>query len=452
MILDSYSWKVLIDNLKSIFLNYEEVAEFPFVINNWYPENQKILKISVNERVKKFFSNKYTFVLELKRDFLVINTHPKFSAIFISDLIWGEYFEIFKFFTKVVLKNIFILQPEKTAVFELSNSSQWKEKIFLLIVQFTGNVNLIKLYDLESNNFTYSNLKYNLLPPSNLERNIKGVKKRTKEVYIFREGDLFFGYCGVLEKYRKQLITDFKFACQFLLKANYYFVKKKELLKTLEKKIKKFRINVTKIKSQLEKIDFALKKEEADNLMIKYSQTGKKEYLIVANKLYSEIKKDKRKAEHLKNKLLELEKNLNKVLEEYELLKNCKLQVSFDIKDDRNSYKSKKRKIKINKIKLDNALIFYGKNENESNELLKLAKSSDLWFHVNNFRGSHVILRGEKTKENIYKAAKIAAEYSKAGKGKVAVNYAPVANIHKVAGTKALVIYKGHGTIWVEKD
>ncbi len=99
-----------------------------------------------------------------------------------------------------------------------------------------------------------------------------------------------------------------------------------------------------------------------------------------------------------------------------------------------------------------------GKNNRQNDILtLKTAAKNDLWFHVKNVAGSHVILFNggkEVTDEDIIFAAKLAAEHSKSkDASNVAVDYTPVKNVKKPTGAKAgMVIYSTNKTVYVTPD
>jgi predicted ribosome quality control (RQC) complex YloA/Tae2 family protein len=73
----------------------------------------------------------------------------------------------------------------------------------------------------------------------------------------------------------------------------------------------------------------------------------------------------------------------------------------------------------------------------------QLAQPEDLWFHVRDLPGSHVVLRklersAEVTEELILEAAKRAASQSKAGPGgKVTVAYTERKNVKRIPGAPA---------------
>ena len=100
--------------------------------------------------------------------------------------------------------------------------------------------------------------------------------------------------------------------------------------------------------------------------------------------------------------------------------------------------------------------IFVGRNNMQNDELtLKKAKNYDLWFHVKDTAGSHVIVTAEKDREFtdklIREAAMLAVVNSKAhASSNVAVDYTIVKNVHKPNGAKfGMVIYDNYKTEYV---
>lgn len=80
------------------------------------------------------------------------------------------------------------------------------------------------------------------------------------------------------------------------------------------------------------------------------------------------------------------------------------------------------------------ASVYIGKNAKDNDELtFELARDGDVWFHVEDYPGSHVILRSNSvTKQEIRETAELTAYYSKAkNEKKVVVMYCPVRNVKK---------------------
>ena len=115
------------------------------------------------------------------------------------------------------------------------------------------------------------------------------------------------------------------------------------------------------------------------------------------------------------------------------------------------------KKIKLKPIELSTSggyPVLVGRNNIQNDHLtFKLAAKDDIWFHVKDIPGSHVILvtDGEEPSERDYtEAAEIAAYYSKATGAPVAVDYTKVKNVKKPSGSKpGFVIYKTNYTAFV---
>ncbi|MEG1887704.1 MAG: NFACT family protein, partial [Oscillospiraceae bacterium] len=98
-------------------------------------------------------------------------------------------------------------------------------------------------------------------------------------------------------------------------------------------------------------------------------------------------------------------------------------------------------------------MIYVGRNNKQNDTLtLKTAAKNDIWLHVKDYPGSHVIIicGGEVPDEDtLFYAANLAAFYSKVGNSSsVAVDYAPVKYVKKPSGAKpGMVIYTDNKTI-----
>lgn len=100
--------------------------------------------------------------------------------------------------------------------------------------------------------------------------------------------------------------------------------------------------------------------------------------------------------------------------------------------------------------------IIYGKNNRQNEEVtLRLAQKTDIWLHVKNYPGSHVVIKteGREVPQNVLEyAAKIALKNSGAAAQKSGeVDYTFIKNVKKPQGAKcAHVIYKNYNTIFVK--
>ena len=143
-------------------------------------------------------------------------------------------------------------------------------------------------------------------------------------------------------------------------------------------------------------------------------------------------------------------------------IENCSTKQEFDeiLKElnTLNGYKNKqkgKQKEKPSrpgKVLCGSCEIFFGKNNVQNNEVtFSIASRSDLWLHVKNLHGSHVVIRGEYDDEVLYKAAQIAAYYSEARENdKVEVDYTLVKYVKKIPSSlPGQVTYTNYKTIIV---
>ncbi|MEG0276116.1 MAG: NFACT RNA binding domain-containing protein [Coprobacillus sp.] len=104
----------------------------------------------------------------------------------------------------------------------------------------------------------------------------------------------------------------------------------------------------------------------------------------------------------------------------------------------------------------DNILIYVGKNNLQNDYLtFKMASRQDMWFHVKDMPGSHVIVHSEELNEyTIRLASKMAAYFSKGKQSSsVPVNYAQVKTLKKPANSKpGQVILNHYSTIYIDPD
>ena len=121
----------------------------------------------------------------------------------------------------------------------------------------------------------------------------------------------------------------------------------------------------------------------------------------------------------------------------------------------KNYKPQKKIRLKPRELKTTGGFaLLVGRNNIQNDHLTaKLAAKDDIWFHVKDMPGSHVILvtEGREPDDRDYtEAAECAAYYSSATAGPVAVDYTRVKNVKKPSGSKpGFVIYKTNYTAFV---
>lgn len=102
--------------------------------------------------------------------------------------------------------------------------------------------------------------------------------------------------------------------------------------------------------------------------------------------------------------------------------------------------------------------ILVGRNNKQNDQLtLKQSEKTDIWFHVHNMPGSHVIVcaGGQSVPDATLEAAAVLAAYHSKGaaSAQVPVDYCPVKLVKKPVGAKpGMVIFSGNQTAYVTPD
>ena len=185
-------------------------------------------------------------------------------------------------------------------------------------------------------------------------------------------------------------------------------------------------------------------------------------------KYFTRYKKLRDSIKHVKEQISISQTNLNYFDTIQTAIDNAEPQDIDQITDELTSqgYLKKpqkpKRKKKIteknlNKFRISSGkTVLVGKNNLQNDWLtLKKANKTDIWFHVKNIPGSHVILQSsEATDEDIKETAEIAAYFSKAkNSAHVQVDYVTDKRVKKPNGAKpGFVIYTGQNSIEVTPE
>lgn len=148
--------------------------------------------------------------------------------------------------------------------------------------------------------------------------------------------------------------------------------------------------------------------------------------------------------------------NINDLNEVYE-------EISENVSTDKKSKKipqKKSQEQKLDTINIDGYTVYVGKNNIQNDYItFKIARTNDVWFHVQKMHGSHVLLKNpdnlfmEEIPENVlFNCAKLAKENSKAATSlNVSVDYCFAKHIKKQPGGKpGMVNYTNFKTIIVK--
>lgn len=129
---------------------------------------------------------------------------------------------------------------------------------------------------------------------------------------------------------------------------------------------------------------------------------------------------------------------------------------AFRVKNKQNRKSTNKKQNDFLSYQIDGFTVLVGKNNQENDYLtLKVAKENDLWFHVKDIQGSHVILvanQKEPPQETINRVAAISAYYSKAKQSSnVPVDYTLVKYVKKPSKAKpGMVTYTNYQTVNIQ--
>ena len=160
---------------------------------------------------------------------------------------------------------------------------------------------------------------------------------------------------------------------------------------------------------------------------------------------------------------IEIAKTIAEIDEIYSEIQNdninlkYKKQKNFSNKKVKNNLKNKKDNQigEILKFNIDGFTVLVGKNNKQNDYItLKLANNEDIWFHVKDFPGSHVVLRTENkipSQDTINKCANLAKKYSKVNQSSnISVDYTYIKYVKKQNKAKpGMVIYTNNKTVMV---
>jgi len=202
-------------------------------------------------------------------------------------------------------------------------------------------------------------------------------------------------------------------------------------------------INLYKIDNKYAKF---VEVEDFDGKMIKIPIPKLRNINDIGNYYYNLSKKMRHKSKNI-----QIEKN--NLQEKIEFLENYKkgIEKATTI-SELNIYKSpKKAKLKEDNIEqffIDDFIVLVGKNEKGNIKLLKVSKANDIWLHIKDKKGAHVIIKTNKKsvpEDVIIKAAKLAITFSNENEG--IVDYTQRRNLY--IKEKAFVNYVTYKSVKV---
>ena len=186
-----------------------------------------------------------------------------------------------------------------------------------------------------------------------------------------------------------------------------------------------------------------------------------------ANKYYQKYHKMKRSLVILEEQINQCKEDIEYYTQLEEQLQHCSVFDAGEIREElikqrvlmpkkENKRKKKNNKPNVLHLVFDDCEIYVGKNNIQNNYVThQVSRKNDLWFHVKDYHGSHVLLKSDDfTETQIRLCAMLAAYYSK-GKdsSSVPVDYCLISQIKKVPGSKiGFVTMKSNKTIYIDPD
>jgi len=388
-----------------------------------YKYIKKALRVDENLILMQFDKDRYYFDLTKGSGDIYINIdYPlahKFQAPF--DIALEN-----KFTKSKLLK---VESFERILEITVKNKNLFKEEIVKIRFEFTGRYTNAIILDEDniiiealrhisenrSSRIVMPGLKLRELPPFEIkeqEFEIDNLEEYTKNLYKKK-------YQNRLQQKKETIIRRIDKKIKEINKKLSKLDDEQKLLKksALYKKYADIAMaNLYKIKPYMKKLetyDF-----EGNEITIPLPEL--KNINEIGNYYYNLSKKSKRKAENIHiekghlNSQLEFLENYKKLIEKTQDLGSL------------NYYKPPKKEKStdenIAEFFIDNYKVLVGKNEKGNIKLLKNANANDLWLHIRNYPGSHVIIKNNKLsvpQSIIEEAAKLAVAFSKKNEGEV---------------------------------
>jgi len=330
-----------------------------------------------------------------------------------------------------------IVNNDRILRFTIAPKSSYKDKIIYLQLEFTGkNTNAILLDDneviIEALRHIDSDSSFRVVRPG-MELLTLPPFQRKEEAKSILDIDIY------LEK---------KFAT---LQAHKLLELKKQKLSTVAKKIKKFKQLLDKLPNKEKLSQNAKMLNETGNLILAnlyqikpydtklktYDFEGKEVHIVLpkgvkVNRMsdhyfnLSKRAKSKAKNIHIEQDNLSSKKVFYENI--YAALEQASTPYELELLVPRRA-KSLRKKEKLREGELfwiEDYKVLVGRNSNENQKLLGIAKSNDIWMHTREIPGSHVIIRTDKQNlpdTVLVAAAKLCVSFSTNHPGNYLVDY-----------------------------
>jgi len=253
---------------------------------------------------------------------------------------------------------------------------------------------------------------------------------------------------------------------------------KKQKLSSVAKKVKKFEQLLSKLPNEEKLLQTAIEHKNNGNLIlanlyqIKPYDTKLKTFDFEGNEVTITLPKEvkiNRISDYYFNLSKRAKSKAKNVHIEYENLSSKKVfyeNIYYALEQANTPYelellvpkraKSLRKKEKLREGELfwiEGYKVLVGRNSNENQKLLEIAKANDLWMHIRDVRSSHVIIKTDKQNlpdSVIQAAAKLCVDFSVKNPGDYEVDYTKRKFVKVQEGSS--VLYNKYDTISVTKE
>ena len=362
------------------------------------------------------------------------------------------------------LLNVEVPNDDRILRFTIAPKSSYKDKIIYLQLEFTGkNTNAILIDDneviIEALRHIDSESSFRVIRPGMELLSIPPFE-RTEESQEITDTDAYFE-----EKYTQ---TQHKKLLEM----------QKQKLSVTSKKIKKFEQLLHKLPNEEKLHTQAVEHKNTANLIlanlyqIKPYDTKLKTYDFEGNEVSIPLPKDvkvNRMSDYyfnLSKRAKSKAKNIHIEKENLESKKAFYENIRYALEQAKTPYelellvpkraKSLRKKEKLREGELfwiEGYKVLVGRNSNENQKLLEIAKANDLWMHIRDVRSSHVIIKTDKQNlpdSVIQAAAKLCVDFSVKSPGDYEVDYTKRKFVKVQEGSS--VLYNKYDTIRVTKE
>jgi predicted ribosome quality control (RQC) complex YloA/Tae2 family protein len=348
--------------------------------------------------------------------------------------------------------------------FTIAPKSSYKDKTIYLQLEFTGkNTNAILVDDneviIEALRHIDADSSFRIIRPG-MELLAIPPFERKEEAQDIEN----------IDDYLEQKFTD--------IQAKKLHEMKKQKLSTVAKKIKKFEKLLEKLPNK-EKLELqAIEEQNKANLIlanlyqIKPYDTKLKTYDFEGKEITIPLPKDvkvnrmsdyyfnlsKRAKTKAKNVHIEQE-NLSSKKAFYENIyyaleqANAPYELELLVPKRAKSLRKKEKLREGELFWIEDYKVLVGRNSNENQKLLEIAKANDLWMHIRDVPSSHVIIRTDKQNlpdSVVQAAAKLCVDFSVKNPGDYEVDYTKRKFVKVQEGSN--VLYNKYDTIRVTKE